>query len=281
MINKRVKEYRDIRRAPFPRLHPLSQELTLRQYEISSNKIFSPVGLVLVTDLHGISYGKSQEILLEAIRKCSPDIILFAGDIVEAGVSFKGAKSLFTQTASICPCFYSTGNHEFQTGNVPALKRWLPGHGITVLDGKVETVTVQGQHIQVGGVDDPHRFTQSPHAVRLCQGWKEQITACRDSLDPALFSILVTHRPELVKYYQKSGFDLIVAGHAHGGQVRIPGICNGLFAPHQGFFPRYAGGCYKLDSRSGSATLAVSRGLCVNSLPRIFNPPELVSIRVV
>lgn len=59
------------------------------------------------------------------------------------------------------------------------------------------------------------------------------------------YSILLTHRPELTRYYRESGFDLVVAGHAHGGQVRIPGLGRGLLAPHQGLFPRYAGGRYR------------------------------------
>ena len=84
--------------------------------------------------------------------------------------------------------------------------------------------------------------------------------------------MLLSHRPELVDIYRGSGFDLVVSGHAHGGQVRIPGLVNGLFAPCQGWFPQYAGGVYAL----GSTTLVVSRGLCRNELPRVFNRPELV-----
>ena len=254
----------------------LSREMVVRTYRISSRKLTSPLNFVLVTDLHGIRYGEGQGILLDAVKRCSPDLVLFAGDIVENGMPFGGVKDLFSQVTSLAPCFYVTGNHEFQTGRVPVLKRWLRESGICVLDGCVETVRVKGQQIQAGGVDDPHRFTRSPHAVRLRDGWKKQLAGCGKRLDPALYSILLTHRPEPVRYYRKTGFDLVVAGHAHGGQVRIPGICNGLFAPHQGFFPRYTGGCYRL----GAATLVVSRGLCLNRLPRIFNPPELVCIRV-
>lgn len=269
-------------------LQPFSRELVVRPYRISSQKLTSPLKIVLVTDLHGIRYGEKQGVLLEAARKCSPDLMVFAGDIVEKDAAFGGVRDLFSQAPSLCPCFYVTGNHEFQTGRVPVLKRWLRESGVLVLDGSVETVTIRGQRIQVGGVDDPHRFTHSPHAIRLREGWKRQLAACRAGLDPALFSILLTHRPELVRYYRCSGFDLVVAGHAHGGQVRIPGLCNGLFAPHQGFFPRYGGGCYRLEGKAavpglpqpGAVTMVVSRGLCLNHLPRIFNPPELVSIRV-
>jgi len=91
-----------------------------------------------------------------------------------------------------------------------------------------------------------------------------------------VYSILLSHRPERVEAYHSSGFDLVVAGHAHGGQVRIPGILNGLYAPNQGFYPKYADGRYAL----GETLMIVGRGLSRSGLPRVFNPPELVIIDV-
>ena len=88
----------------------------------------------------------------------------------------------------------------------------------------------------------------------------------------------MSHRPDLADLYSGRGFDLVVCGHAHGGQVRIPGILNGLYAPNQGMFPKYAGGHYRLAD--GKTEMIVSRGLCKNSLPRIFNPPEVVVIDI-
>ena len=77
--------------------------------------------------------------------------------------------------------------------------------------------------------------------------------------------------------YAAAGFDLVVSGHAHGGQVRIPGLINGLCAPNQGWFPDYAGGEYC----AGETTMIVSRGLSTQAqmhVPRLFNRPELVII---
>lgn len=255
---------------------PLSRELAIRHYKLSTSKITSPLRLLLITDLHSTKFGSDQGILLDAIKACRPDLILLAGDIADHKVPFEGAKLLFTQLAATYPCFYVSGNHEHWTGKMEALKRWLHTRGIIVLDGTTRTVTIAGQLLQVGGVDDPHRFTNSHHAIRLCDGWRKQFSACCAGVSPELYSILLSHRPELTGFYKKSGFDLVVAGHAHGGQVRIPGLCNGLFAPHQGLFPRYAGGCYTL----GHTSMIVSRGLCLNRLPRVFNPPELVVIRL-
>lgn len=98
-------------------------------------------------------------------------------------------------------------------------------------------------------------------------------------IDPRAFTVLLAHRPERIDKYAATGdFDLVVSGHAHGGQVRIPGLINGLFAPNQGFFPKYAGGQYEVDG----TTLVVSRGLAREStrIPRVFNRPELVLVEI-
>ena len=99
-----------------------------------------------------------------------------------------------------------------------------------------------------------------------------------DEADENVFTILLSHRPEYCKTYMKYTFDLVLCGHAHGGQWRIPGILNGLYAPHQGIVPKYAGGRYD----SEDMTMIVSRGLAKETtrIPRIFNRPELVVIDV-
>lgn len=97
-------------------------------------------------------------------------------------------------------------------------------------------------------------------------------------MDSADFTVLLAHRPELLAKYAQFPLDLVVSGHAHGGQVRIPGVLNGLYAPNQGWFPKLAGGAYTQDG----TTLIVSRGLAVRTrLPRIFNRPEVVLVRCV
>ena len=108
--------------------------------------------------------------------------------------------------------------------------------------------------------------------------WREQLEAVTAALDGEHCSILMTHRPERTEDYAGRGFELVLAGHAHGGQWRLPGLLNGLFAPDQGLFPTYAGGRYAL----GDTTLLVSRGLAREStrLPRFYNRPELVMVEL-
>ena len=96
------------------------------------------------------------------------------------------------------------------------------------------------------------------------------------SLNADNYNIILSHRPEYFDTYEAHDYDLALCGHAHGGQWRIPGILNGLYAPNQGMFPKYAGGLYEEDG----TTMIVSRGLAREStrVPRLYNRPELVII---
>jgi len=93
------------------------------------------------------------------------------------------------------------------------------------------------------------------------------------------FTLLLSHRPERIEDYLGYPFDLILSGHAHGGQWRLPGIVNGLYAPNQGLFPKYAGGRYDFEDTA----FLVSRGLAREStkIPRVFNRPELVVVDLI
>lgn len=253
---------------------PFYRRLTIRRYAEHSVKIIRPLRAVLITDLHSTIYGNRQEILLKAIWKYKPDLILMAGDIADHKVPHEGTLLLLKGIEGTCPGFYVSGNHEQWTGHMPAIQNMFASHGITVLSGRTVRIQTGGQTLLIGGVDDPHAYTSSRHAITLDSRWKSQFWHCCSRTNTGIYSILLSHRPELTKYYRNCGFDLVVSGHAHGGQVRIPGLMNGLLAPHQGFFPRYAGGQYQL----GSTSLIVSRGLCLNRLPRICNPPELVIV---
>ena len=255
-----------------------SRAPVVRIYNEYPDQITQPVKIALVTDLHSTRYGRRQEVLVRALRKYDPDLILLAGDIVDDQVPLVGTRE-FLAGIGMLPsprCFYVTGNHEQRTGNLDAIKKMFTSHGVTVLSGETRTVNIRGQLLEIGGVDDPTVFTPNRFVRRIPRQWERQLAACRDGRAGERYSILLTHRPELTRYYRESGFDLVVAGHAHGGQVRIPVLGRGLLAPHQGLFPRYAGGRYRL----GRVTMIVSRGLCLNRLPRIFNPPELVMIHL-
>ena len=250
--------------------------LAVRTYTLETAKLDQPVRLLLLTDLHSTVHGREQQALIDLVRAQAPDAVLLAGDIADDEVPHRGTELLLEAVAGKYPCFYVTGNHEFWAEGTEEILEMFRRYGVTVLAGTWSDLTVRGQTIRIFGVDDPEGFEAAPGEA-VPAGWLEQWETCRSGLEEGTFSVLLSHRPELTEHYRGSGFDLVVSGHAHGGQVRIPLLLNGLYAPNQGFFPQYAGGLYDLD---GTA-LAVSRGLSISRLPRVFNPPEAVVIDLV
>ena len=250
----------------------LDARLAVRTYTIESEQVSTPVRLAVLTDLHACAYGEGQKNLLDAVAVQSPDLVLLCGDIVDDEPRMPEERALATveALAEVWPVYYVTGNHEFWTDRVGEVKELLRLRGAVVLEGESHTVTAAGQTLRIGGVDDPEVGEDV---------WREQLEAVTAAQNGETFSILLTHRPERVEDYAGRGFDLVLAGHAHGGQWRLPGLINGLMAPNQGLFPRYAGGRYELD---GDTTLIVSRGLAREStrIPRIFNRPELVVVDI-
>ena len=132
-----------------------------------------------------------------------------------------------------------------------------------------ETVTVQAKdtQVQIFGIDDG----QGGKAKQL---WQIANAAKQRSDD--IYSILAIHVPNGVESYLHYGFDLMLSGHTHGGQIILPHVLNGLYAPGQGFFPKYGGGRYDF----GKQALVISRGLSQKPLwlPRLGNPPELAIV---
>lgn len=247
-------------------------DIAVRQFTERSAKISSPVRLLVIADLHSAWYGDNQEVLLEQIGAQEPDLLVLVGDIVDDKLPRDGAEALLESIGEQYPCYYVSGNHEFWSGEAEAIKTFIRSCNIQVLEGDTRILEVgsQGQKLCLSGVDDPDRETDDAF-------WRGQLESCVEARDDALYTILLSHRPERVEDYAAGGFDLVLCGHAHGGQVRIPGLVNGLFAPDQGLFPAYAGGRYDLED----TVMIVSRGLSKKHLPRVCNRPELVVVDIV
>ena len=159
--------------------------------------------------------------------------------------------------------------------NAKDMKTLVRSYGVTVLEGDVREITVNGQTISICGIDDLFGFGSYGYGME--EEMDQCISECYEKIDKESFSILLAHRPQQADIYSKYGFDLVLSGHSHGGQVRIPFLINGLFTPTDGFFPDYAGGAYSLSEQT---KLIVSRGLCKDAVPRVFNPPELVFVDI-
>lgn len=251
----------------------LDERLILRTYTVASPKLTAEVRLAVVTDFHS---SDNADDVVAMVASCAPDAVLLVGDLFDDDTQNRPTErtlSLMRQLSALYPCYYVSGNHEAWTGEMDALYQQTEEAGVTVLRMSSGVLTVRGQRIALCGVPDPYEmvFSGAPDT-------EEQLRQALEDVDSADFTVLLAHRPELLAKYAQFPLDLVVSGHAHGGQVRIPGVLNGLYAPNQGWFPKLAGGAYTQDG----TTLIVSRGLAVRTrLPRIFNRPEVVLVRCV
>jgi predicted MPP superfamily phosphohydrolase len=152
--------------------------------------------------------------------------------------------------------------------------------GIRRLSGEAVSVEANGGAVDLCGVDDPDAWGNDRGYQEHADGsFREQLAQAAAQADDGGYTILLTHRPEMLELYARFDFDLVLAGHAHGGQWRIPGLLNGLYAPNQGLFPACAGGMYQRDG----TVMIVSRGLAREStrVPRFYNRPELVIVDLI
>lgn len=251
----------------------LDERLILRTYTVVSPKLTAEVRLAVVTDFHS---SDNADDVVAMVTSCAPDAVLMVGDMFDDDIANRPTErtlSLMRQLSAQYPCYYVSGNHEAWTGEMDALYQQTEEAGVTLLRMSSGVLTVRGQRIALCGIPDPYEmvFSGAPDT-------EEQLRQALEDVDSADFTVLLAHRPELLAKYAQFPLDLVVSGHAHGGQVRIPGVLNGLYAPNQGWFPKLAGGAYTQDG----TTLIVSRGLAVRTrLPRIFNRPEVVLVRCV
>lgn len=254
----------------------LYNKLKVVNYTIESDKISSPVRIALVTDLHSCKYGDHESELIAAIDDASPDIVLLGGDIFDDKIGNENTVDFLNGIVGRYPVYYVTGNHEFWGGvdQYDVQMSILDELGIPRLQGDVLSLDINGNSIGLVGVDDYDGYLVDEDLIL-----ENQFVDAYLNLDASSYNIILAHRPEYFDTYEAHDYDLALCGHAHGGQWRIPGILNGLYAPNQGLFPRYAGGLYEEDG----TTMIVSRGLAREStlIPRLYNRPELVIIDLV
>jgi len=238
--------------------------LIVKEYNITTSMVEGQHKYVVITDLHATLYGEGQKELLKKISKADPEAVFLIGDIAEEDRDFLNVALLLEKITDVYPCYYVAGNHERWLDYTENIGELISSYGVTVLDGDG---IVLNDGIRLCGVFDPLFYDSSEAFANT--------VAALDS-DGEYFDILLSHRPEYASEYVESGMELTLCGHAHGGQMRIPLILNGLYAPNQGFFPKYAGGIYRFDG----GDVIVSRGMMKDDLPRVFNPPELVVVNI-
>ena len=220
--------------------------------------------IVQVSDLHNKEFGKGNCHLLALLEAQLPDLIVITGDLMDSyHTHLDRAVDFARRAALLAPCYFVTGNHEHRLAQ-HTLDRFLADleqAGVTVLRNRAVTLGMGHDAFRLIGVD-------------CQQGKTDTLTRLMENRPAEELNVLLSHKPHYAAHYQQAGVDLVLTGHAHGGQWRLPGL-GGLYAPGQGPIPRYTAGMYRL----GDTVMCVSRGLGNSSFPlRIENPPELVTV---
>lgn len=251
--------------------------LQTSHFSVFSQKLpnaFDGFRIVHISDLHNISFGKDNQKLLARIQRAKPDLIAITGDLINSYRPDLAVALVFAkEAAKIAPCYYVTGNHESRISAYEQLRQGLLSAGFSVLENQTTEISHNGAAIQIVGITDPSFIKVHHPKIR-------SYAIVSDALTPLLpqdhqqYTLLLAHRPDLLQTYASFGIDLVLSGHAHGGQFRLPFI-GSIFAPNQGFFPKYAFGLHQV----GNTQMIVSRGLGNSSFPiRFCNRPELVVI---
>lgn len=236
-------------------------------------KKFDNFKIIHISDLHSKEFGKGNKVLLDKIAKEKPSLILITGDIIDRRNYNEETSVYFAKKCvNIAPVYFSTGNHEMWSGRFQGLEEKMKSVGVNVLRNESGEIKICNESVYILGIDDPAVYRTKEEGEVLIRSIKKSL----ENVPEGSFKILLSHRPERIDIYENLNIDLILSGHAHGGQIRLPYI-GGILAPGQGFFPKYEEGVHNI----GNTKIEISRGLGNSSFPlRVFNRPELVVINL-
>lgn len=246
-------------------------------YTVESNKLpvtFDHYKIAVISDLHNAEFGENNSSLISLIKNEKPDMIAITGDLIDSNkTDIEIAENLLKKLVEIAPCYYVTGNHEaWIGGQYQNLEEKLLDIGVVIFHDNAEQLVKNNEIIQLAGLDDPD-FTDENSSIQ-----ESMLNTKLDNMNLTEdYCVLLSHRPEAFNAYVSENIDLVLSGHAHGGQFRLPFV-GGLIAPNQGFFPKYDAGEYFEEN----TTMIVSRGIGNSIIPiRFNNRPEIVIVELI
>lgn len=253
--------------------------LEVNEIIVTSSRIpqaFSGFRIAQVSDLHNAEFGEGNDKLLQMLSESNPDIIVITGDLVDSSrTDIDVALAFAGEAVKIAPTYYVTGNHEAAISRYDVLKSGLETAGVIVLEDEAVSLEYHEESITLIGLSDPNATIKGDLFGEVLAIVSTKLRNLMNG--DSGYTVLLSHRPELFETYVSSGVDLVLSGHAHGGQFRLP-IVGGLVAPNQGLFPKYDAGLYT----GGDTNMVVSRGIGNSIIPiRFNNRPEIVVVELI
>ncbi len=228
---------------------------------------FDGLRIVELADLHGRVFGRGSRRLLAAVRRAEPDLICIDGDLFDEHTDLAMLPPLLRGLCAIAPVYYVTGNHEWRVPGLRGILEQMRDCGVTVLQDDWRVLRRGEDALIVAGTDDPCGPAERKTPAEL-------IADIRAEAGEAAFLLLLAHRNDQLPQWSALGVQAVLAGHCHGGVVRLPFV-GGLFGTDRRLFPAWDAGLY----RQGETALYVSRGLGYTNVHfRLFNRPEVAVI---
>lgn len=256
--------------------------LEVSTYQIPSSKIENSIRIVQLTDLHLSQFGKQNEQLIDKVEQQNPDLIFLTGDLMNSYEKDPSvALTLIRGLAPIAPVYLSLGNHEieYMENDSGDLITSFSNAGAHVLEFSYEDVEINDQTLRIGGV---YGYCLPKEALKTGEAKEKECTFLENFQNTQNATLLLCHMPvSWMDYGSLDAWDIdvVFAGHAHGGQVRIP-FLGGLIAPDQGWFVGREEGLY--FSADHKKTLVLSRGLGTSGvIPRLNNIPQVMVIDLI
>lgn len=269
-----------------------NQSIMMRTYTCQNSDIpesFQGYRIVHLTDIHSVRDVKQGEMIYEKVRSANPDMICITGDLIDSAYykrnGIKGEQYtlwLLEELLKIAPVYMVYGNHEMVLLDNPdqnAFKVAVENLGVEIINNKSFKIYSDDreEYIRLAGIQDPATLYKSFRYAGIKTNG-DRVEAMLDTVTVGVrseeFVLLLSHRPEYLEMYDQYSLDVCLTGHAHGGQFRIPFV-GGVYAPGQGFFPKYTKGVYRTDDLE----MYVGVGIGNSTIPlRIFNPPEMITI---
>lgn len=259
------------------------QKFRVKEYTLETDRLQEDLRIAVIADLHCHEYGEENERLLSAIEAASPDVILIPGDMIVSAFTetYDVASRFLSRAVGIAPVYLSNGNHESRVEKIDspyhedyhAYRRKLETMGIHILNNQKEVWKHGKNSSVIYGVDIPLACYEKGKKTPLPEGFlHEKLGVCEKST----YTILLAHNPAYCEDYAAWGADLILAGHTHGGLVRIPGI-GSVISPQFELFPKYDSGRFDI----GKSTAIISRGLGTHTFHiRVFDRAELLVVHI-
>ncbi|MBJ6801172.1 metallophosphoesterase [Geomonas propionica] len=250
-----------------PYLYYQRVSVAVRRYRVPVQNLprpFHGFTILHITDLHDKEFGEHGKDLLAILRGLSFDLLAVTGDLVlRTSPKVDAALELIRGIGgfSKSPAFSVSGNHEWGAQLAPQVNAKLEQAGVRVLTNESEVLRRGEDRLWVVGVDDPVTG-------------RANLTQALSPTDARQPRLLLAHAPHPFPQAVQAGVDLMLVGHTHGGQIRVP-LIGAPYIPSMGYLPRWDYGLY----RQGKSTMIVNGGLGESWFPiRINNPPEVALV---